>query len=61
MGDDAKLFVAGLAYSTRDDGLRAAFQQFGTLEEAKVRQKDNLCLGAHSGAARSCIVWLIRW
>jgi hypothetical protein len=49
MGDDAKLFVAGLAYSTRDDGLRAAFQQFGTLEEAKVRQKTTFAWGLTPG------------
>ena len=31
-----KLFVGGLAWATTDDGLRAAFEPFGALVEAKV-------------------------
>lgn len=31
-----KLFVGGLAWATTDDGLRAAFERFGPLSEAKV-------------------------
>ena len=31
-----KLFVGGLAWATDDEGLRAAFEQFGPLVEAKV-------------------------
>lgn len=31
-----KLFVGGLAWATTDDGLRAAFEQFGTVESAAV-------------------------
>ena len=31
-----KLFVGGLAWGTSDEGLRAAFEQHGTVEEAVV-------------------------
>ena len=31
-----KLFVGGLSWGTTDDGLRAAFEQFGTINDAKV-------------------------
>ncbi len=31
-----KLFVGGLAWATTDEGLRAAFERFGPLGEAKV-------------------------
>lgn len=31
-----KLFVGGLAWATTDDGLRQAFERFGTVSEAKV-------------------------
>jgi RNA recognition motif-containing protein len=31
-----KLFVGGLSWNTNDDGLRAAFEAFGTVSEAKV-------------------------
>jgi hypothetical protein len=31
-----KLFVGGLSWDTTDDGLRAAFEGFGTVDEAKV-------------------------
>lgn len=31
-----KLFVGGLAWATTDDGLRAAFEPFGQVTEAKV-------------------------
>ncbi|MDD3469526.1 MAG: RNA-binding protein [Thermoguttaceae bacterium] len=31
-----KLFVGGLNWKTMDDGLRAAFEQFGEITEAKV-------------------------
>jgi len=31
-----KLFVGGLSWDTNDEGLRAAFSQFGVVEEAKV-------------------------
>jgi cold-inducible RNA-binding protein len=31
-----KLFVGGLAWATTDEGLRAAFERFGPLSEAKV-------------------------
>ena len=31
-----KLFVGGLSWGTSDDGLRAAFEQFGEIVEAKV-------------------------
>ena len=31
-----KLFVGGLSFNTTDDGLRSAFETFGTLVEAKV-------------------------
>ena len=31
-----KLFVGGLAWGTNDEGLRAAFEQHGTVEEAVV-------------------------
>jgi len=32
----AKLFVGGLSWGTTDAGLRAAFESFGEIEEAKV-------------------------
>ena len=32
----AKLFVGGLAWATRDDGLREAFEAYGDVEEAVV-------------------------
>ena len=32
----AKLFVGGLSWGTTDEGLRAAFESFGEVEEAKV-------------------------
>ncbi|MCB9779264.1 MAG: RNA-binding protein [Alphaproteobacteria bacterium] len=36
-----KLFVGGLAWATDDEGLRAAFETFGELTEAKViRERD---------------------
>jgi len=31
-----KLFVGGLAWETDDDGLSKAFDEYGTIEEAKV-------------------------
>ena len=31
-----KLFVGGLSWNTNDDGLRAAFEVHGTIQEAKV-------------------------
>ncbi len=31
-----KLFVGGLAWATDDDSLSKAFQEYGTIEEAKV-------------------------
>ena len=31
-----KLFVGGLSWNTNDDALRAAFETFGTVNEAKV-------------------------
>ncbi|MBO84314.1 MAG: RNA-binding protein, partial [Deltaproteobacteria bacterium] len=31
-----RLFVGGLAWATDDDGLRAAFEQFGVVTDAKV-------------------------
>ncbi len=31
-----KLFVGGLSWNTTDDGLRAAFERFGEIVEAKV-------------------------
>ena len=31
-----RLFVGGLAWATDDDGLRAAFEQFGEVTDAKV-------------------------
>ncbi|MFK7930482.1 MAG: RNA recognition motif domain-containing protein [Myxococcota bacterium] len=31
-----KLFVGGLAWATDDHGLRAAFEEYGTVTEAKV-------------------------
>lgn len=31
-----KLFVGGLAWATTDDSLRAAFEEFGEVAEAKV-------------------------
>ena len=31
-----KLFVGGLSWDTRDDGLRQAFEPFGDVQEAKV-------------------------
>jgi RNA recognition motif-containing protein len=31
-----KLFVGGLAWATTDDGLRQAFERFGSVSEAKV-------------------------
>lgn len=31
-----KLFVGGLSWNTNDDGLRAAFERFGDIVEAKV-------------------------
>ena len=31
-----KLFVGGLSWNTDDNGLRSAFEQFGTVEDAKV-------------------------
>ena len=31
-----KLFVGSLAWATTDDGLKAAFEQFGSITEAKV-------------------------
>lgn len=31
-----KLFVGGLSWGTSDDGLRAAFERFGEVTEAKV-------------------------
>jgi cold-inducible RNA-binding protein len=31
-----KLFVGSLSWDTKDDGLRAAFEKFGTITEAKV-------------------------
>ena len=33
-----KLFVGGLSWGTTDDGLRAAFESFGEVVEAKVVQ-----------------------
>ena len=31
-----KLFVGGLAWATKDDGLKAAFEKYGQITEAKV-------------------------
>jgi len=31
-----KLFIGGLSWSTEDDGLRRAFEQFGEVTDAKV-------------------------
>ena len=31
-----RLFVGSLSWNTDDDGLRAAFERFGTVEDAKV-------------------------
>ncbi|OIP31031.1 MAG: hypothetical protein AUK47_23370 [Deltaproteobacteria bacterium CG2_30_63_29] len=31
-----KLFVGGLSWGTKDEGLRAAFEEFGPVTEAKV-------------------------
>jgi len=31
-----KLFIGSLAWATTDEGLRAAFEQFGTVEDAVV-------------------------
>lgn len=31
-----KLFVGGLSWSTNDEGLRSAFERFGSVSEAKV-------------------------
>ena len=31
-----KLFVGSLSWDTKDEGLRAAFEKFGTITEAKV-------------------------
>ena len=31
-----KLFVGSLAWATTDDGLKAAFEKFGAITEAKV-------------------------
>lgn len=31
-----KLFVGGLSWNTNDDGLRSAFERFGSIDEAKV-------------------------
>ena len=31
-----KLFVGGLSWNTNDEGLRQAFERFGTVDEAKV-------------------------
>jgi cold-inducible RNA-binding protein len=31
-----KLFVGGLSWGTTEDGLRAAFERFGSIEEVKV-------------------------
>ena len=31
-----KLFIGGLSWDTTEDGLREAFERFGTLEEVKV-------------------------
>ncbi len=31
-----KLFVGGLAWATNDDSLSKAFEEYGTIEEAKV-------------------------
>ena len=31
-----KLYVGGLSWNTDDNGLRSAFEQFGTVEDAKV-------------------------
>ena len=36
MGDENKIFVGGLAWATDDQGLRAAFEGFGEIVEAKV-------------------------
>jgi cold-inducible RNA-binding protein len=33
-----KVFVGGLSWNTNDDGLRQAFERFGTVDEAKVIQ-----------------------
>ena len=34
--DENKIFVGGLAWATDDSGLRAAFEGFGVITEAKV-------------------------
>ena len=36
MADDNKIFVGGLAWATDDQSLRAAFEGFGQIVEAKV-------------------------
>jgi len=36
MGDENKIFVGGLSWGTDDQGLRAAFEGFGDIVEAKV-------------------------
>ncbi len=36
MDDSNKIFVGGLAWATDDHGLKAAFESFGTVTEAKV-------------------------
>jgi RNA recognition motif-containing protein len=33
-----KVFVGGLSWNTNDDALRAAFEQFGNVDDAKVIQ-----------------------
>lgn len=40
--ENNKLFVGGLAWETDDDGLTAAFKEYGNIEEAKViRERDS--------------------
>ncbi len=36
MDDSNKIFVGGLAWATDDHGLKAAFESFGAVTEAKV-------------------------
>jgi len=36
MADENKIFVGGLSWGTDDQGLRAAFEEFGEIVEAKV-------------------------
>ena len=36
MDDSNKIFVGGLAWATDDHGLKAAFESFGNVTEAKV-------------------------